>query len=97
MSDSKTVIALFTYGGGMRGLVPAHFMAKIEDVTGLRMTDMVDVFTGPSTGAILNSALNVPHPDNLAVPKFRARQMVKFYEREGHHIFPRDRSAISAA
>ena len=91
MNDSNTVIALFTYGGGMRGLVPAHFMSKIEDVTGLRMAEMVDIFTGPSTGAILNSALNVPNPDDPSVPKFRARQMVKFYEREGIHIFPRDR------
>jgi uncharacterized protein len=91
MSPSNTVIALFTYGGGMRGLVPAHFMARIEDVTGLRMSDMVDIFTGPSTGAILNAAMNMPHPDNPAVPRFRARQMVKFYEREGIHIFPRDR------
>ncbi len=75
----------------MRGLIPAHFMARIEDVTGLRMTEMVDIFTGPSTGAILNAALNVPHPDDKTIPKFRARQMVKFYEREGIHIFPQDR------
>ena len=69
MSDSNTVIALFNYGGGMRGLIPAYLMARIEDVTGLRMTDMVDIFTGPSTGAILNAALNTPHPDNPAIPK----------------------------
>lgn len=91
MSDSNTVIALFNYGGGMRGLVPAYFMSRIEDATGLRMAEMVDIFTGPSTGAILNAALNVPHPDNPAAPKFRARQMVRFYEREGIKIFPRDR------
>jgi patatin-like phospholipase/acyl hydrolase len=91
MTDSNTVIALFTYGGGMRGLIPAYFMAKIEDMTGLRMAEMVDIFTGPSTGAILNAALNVPSPENPAVPKYRARQMIKFYEREGKNIFPQDR------
>lgn len=91
MNYSNTLIALFTYGGGMRGLIPAHFMAKIEEATGLRMAEMVDIFTGPSTGAILNAALNVPHPDDPAQPKYRARQMVKFYEREGLNIFPPDR------
>ncbi|GJL84464.1 MAG: patatin [Micavibrio sp.] len=91
MSNNKDIIALFNYGGGMRGLIPAHFMAKIEDVTGLRMVDMVDIFTGPSTGAILNAALNVPHPDHPDRPKYRARHMVKFYEREGLNIFPQDR------
>lgn len=75
----------------MRGLIPAHFMARIEQVTGLAMTDMVDIFSGPSTGAILNAALNMPSPDDPARPKYRAQQMVHFYEREGIKIFPRDR------
>ena len=91
MSEQKTVVVLFNYGGGMRGLIPAHIMAKIEEKTGLRMTDMVDVFTGPSTGAILNAALNIPHDRDPAKPKFRARHMVRFYEREGIKIFPPDR------
>lgn len=91
MGKPKTKIALFNYGGGMRGLIPAHFMAEIEDATGLHITDMVDIFCGPSTGAILNAALNVPHPDDPTKPKYKARQMVKFYEREGIKIFPPDR------
>lgn len=91
MAKQKTNIVLFNYGGGMRGLIPAHFMAKIEETTGLRMADMVDVFAGPSTGAILNAALNIPHPHHPERPKFRARHMVRFYEREGIKIFPPDR------
>ena len=75
----------------MRGLIPAHIMSYIEDRTGLRMAQMVDVFTGPSTGAILNGALNIPDPDSpTGKPRFRARHMVKFYEREGKNIFPHD-------
>lgn len=86
----KPLIALFNYGGGMRGLIPAHFMQKIEDTTGLQMIDMVDIFMGPSTGSILNAALTMPHPHDPTRPKFRARHMVRFYEREGIQIFPRD-------
>lgn len=86
----KTIIALFNYGGGMRGLVPAHFMARVEEETGLRMADMVDIFAGPSTGSILNAAMTLRHPDNPSQPRFRARHMVKFYEREGENIFPPD-------
>lgn len=87
---AKNFVTLFNYGGGMRGLIPAHFMSRLEDVTGLRMVDMVDVFTGPSTGAILNAALNIRQPDHPSLPKYRARHMVRFYEREGIKIFPPD-------
>jgi patatin-like phospholipase/acyl hydrolase len=86
----KPIVALYNYGGGMRGLIPAHFMQRIEETTGLNMTDMVDIFMGPSTGSILNSALNIPSPHDPTKPKFKARHMVRFYEREGVHIFPRD-------
>ncbi len=87
---TKTVVSLFTYGGGMRGLVPAHIMAQMEYMTGLRMSDMVDIFAGPSTGAILNAALNVPSKKMPGRPKYRAQHLVKFYEREGIKIFPDD-------
>ncbi|MGH1398097.1 MAG: patatin-like phospholipase family protein [Alphaproteobacteria bacterium] len=91
MQTKKPLIVLFNHGGGMRGLVPAHIMARIEEATGLRMAEMVDVFAGPSTGAILNAGLNVPHDQDLKRPKYRARHMVRFYEREGLRIFPPDR------
>lgn len=89
-SKKRPIIALYTYGGGMRGLIPAHFMQKIEETTGLHMADMVDIFCGPSTGSILNAALNHPHPYDPGMPKFKARHMVRFYEREGSQIFPQD-------
>lgn len=89
MKQSRVI--LFNYGGGLRGLIPAYMMARIEEKTGLQMADMVDIFTGPSTGAILNAALNVPKADEPTRPKFRARHLVKFYEREGARIFPGDR------
>ncbi|MCB1556843.1 MAG: patatin-like phospholipase family protein [Alphaproteobacteria bacterium] len=88
---SEPFIALFNYGGGIRGLVPARIMARIEEVTGLPMTDMVDLFAGPSTGSILNAALNRPDPHKPGRPLYKARHLVRFYEQEGHKIFPPDR------
>ncbi|MBI1327339.1 MAG: phospholipase [Alphaproteobacteria bacterium] len=90
IAPKKTVVVLFNYGGGMRGLIPAHLMNRIEEATGLRMADMVDVFMGPSTGSILNAALTLPHPDHPDTPRYKARHMVWFYEREGARIFPQD-------
>ena len=89
--DREPVIALFNYGGGLRGLIPAHIMARIEKMTGQSMNELVDIFCGPSTGAILNGALNLPHPDHPNRAKYKARHMVRFYEREAQNIFPPDR------
>lgn len=89
--NREPVIALFNYGGGLRGLIPAHIMTRIEKRTGLRMSEMVDIFCGPSTGAILNAALTLPHPRERHRCKYRARHLVRFYEREGVNIFPQDR------
>lgn len=90
-SSNPPIIALFNYGGGLRGMIPAQIMTRIEADTGLRMAEMVDVFSGPSTGAILNAALTLRHPDDTSRPKYRARHLVSFYEREGERIFPPDR------
>ena len=90
-TSKKPIVVLFNYGGGIRGLIPAHIMARIEEATGLAMADMVDIFAGPSTGAILNAARNVPSPDDPSRPKFKASDMVTFYENEGAKIFPVDR------
>ncbi len=89
--DREPVIALFNYGGGLRGLIPAHIMTRIEKKTGHRISEMVDIFCGPSTGAILNAAMTLPHPNHPHRCKYRARHLVRFYEREGQNIFPQDR------
>lgn len=88
---SPPFIVLYNYGGGLRGLIPAYIMNEIEKRTGLRMAEMVDVFAGPSTGSILNAALNIRDPDTPDKPKYRARHLIRFYMREGANIFPFDR------
>ena len=88
---SEHFVTLFNYGGGIRGLIPAHLMDAIETATGLPMAQMVDLFTGPSTGAILNAALTRPHRRRPHEPQYKARHMIKFYEQEGASIFPADR------
>lgn len=91
MSKKDPFIVLFNYGGGLRGLVPAYMMNEIEKRTKLRMAEMVDIFAGPSTGSILNAALNIRNPDKHDMPKYRARHLIRFYQREGASIFPYDR------
>ena len=87
----KRFITIYNYGGGLRGIIPAIMMAEIERRTGLRMAQMADMFTGPSTGSILNAALTRPHRRREGISQYKASHMVRFYEREGRNIFPVDR------
>lgn len=86
------IVILFIYGGGIRGIIPTRLIDHIERKTGYPITDLVDVFSGPSTGAIINSAMNIPDPHAPDKPRYRAKHIVRFYEQEGEKIFPLDRS-----
>ena len=88
----EKIVVLFNYGGGMRGLIPCYILQRIEELTGYPITEMVDVFAGPSTGSIINAGLNVPDPFAPDKPRYKAKHLARFYEREGIKIFPPDKS-----
>jgi predicted acylesterase/phospholipase RssA len=69
-------------GGGIRGLIPALVLAEIEQRTGRRMADMVDLIAGTSTGGIIACALAKPSP-------MPATEIARLYEEEGPAIFSR--------
>jgi len=74
-------------GGGIRGLIPAVLLAEIEKKTGTPVARLFDLIAGTSTGGILALLLATAHPDGA--PRYRAAQIVEFYEREGPNIFKR--------
>ena len=47
-------------GGGIRGVIPAHVLAHIESVSGLRAAQLFDLIVGTSTGGILALGLTMP-------------------------------------
>ena len=51
--DDHPLRVLAIDGGGIRGLIPAHVLAYLEDRTGRPTCEMFDVIAGTSTGAIL--------------------------------------------
>ena len=44
-------------GGGVRGSVTAHFLAKLEEALGSPLSEVFDLFVGTSTGSIIAAAL----------------------------------------
>ena len=65
-------------GGGLKGVMPAAFLAEIERVTGCRVVDHFDLVVGTSTGGII--ALGI----GLGLP---CSQILEFYREKGPEVF----------
>ncbi len=65
-------------GGGIRGLLPASFLATLEDAVGEPLVDYFDLIVGTSTGGIVALGLGAGMP---------AAQIRDFYLTHGPSIF----------
>jgi patatin-like phospholipase/acyl hydrolase len=74
-------------GGGIRGIIPAMILAEIERRTGYRTAQMFDLIAGTSTGGVLALGLTIPQSVEIERPKYKASQLVAFYEKDGKEVF----------
>lgn len=92
----KRIRILSIDGGGIRGLIPARLVARLETLlmekTGnpdARISDFFDFFVGTSTGGILSSFYLAPdrrEGGNIR-PRYSADDVVRFYLDHGARIF----------
>ena len=75
-------------GGGVRGIIPAHVLEKIEKETGQPISRLFDFISGTSTGAVISLALTKPTEGHSEKPQFSAKDLVGFYERDSQDLFP---------
>jgi predicted acylesterase/phospholipase RssA len=78
VSDRRRILAID--GGGVRGIIPAIALAKLEQVTGRLARDDFDFVAGTSTGAVLAGGLAAGIP---------AERLVSLYRRRGPELFRR--------
>jgi len=84
----KQTIRLLTIdGGGMRGLIPAMFLAALEERAGKPAAQLFDMIAGTSTGGILALGLAKPDAAHPGRPQYRARDLIDLYKVEGKRIF----------
>lgn len=83
----KKVKILSIDGGGIRGLIPAMILAKIEEMTSKPICQLFDLIAGTSTGGILSLALTMPSKDNKNLPAYSANELINLYANEGEKIF----------
>ena len=85
---SRTVRILSIDGGGIRGVIPAVILEKIEAMTGQPIATLFDLVAGTSIGGILAAALTARAADGRT-PAFSASQTIELFE-TGGQIFPTD-------
>ena len=82
-----TVTVLAIDGGGIRGMIPAAFLNRLEQQTGHSVSELFDYVAGTSTGGILALGLGLMRP-NQQKP-YSAADLMSLYTAEGRHIFSR--------
>ena len=83
----KVVRVLSIDGGGVRGIIPAVVLAEIEKRTGRSISSLFDLISGTSTGGIIALGLTVPNEKDE--PRYKAQDIVEFYESRLSKIFKR--------
>lgn len=80
-------------GGGIRGLIAARVIARLEELISeeageeRRLADCFHMFAGTSTGGLLALGLTVPDPADPARPRLSGAELVELYRTEGPRIF----------
>ena len=82
MTNGKTFHILALDGGGVRGIYPAHILARLEETAGKPVAACFDLIAGTSTGAIVAGA---------AAAGVELKDVVNLFESEAANIFPRRR------
>jgi len=86
-SKKKLIKILSIDGGGIRGIIPALILKTLESKLKHKrhLAECFDIMSGTSTGGIIILFLNTPGADKQ--PKFRADDIVRFYQGFGPKVF----------
>lgn len=82
---AKTWRILSIDGGGIRGIIPAMALTRLEELIGEPIADMFDVIAGTSIGGILTLGLTCPGVSGR--PKYSAKAIEELYRVDGPGIF----------
>ncbi len=81
----KIIKVLSIDGGGVRGIVPAMILQRLEELTGKRCYKMFDLIAGTSAGGII--AMLLAKPNGKGKGKYKAKEVVKIFEERSKDIF----------
>ncbi len=86
---AKLVTILSIDGGGIRGVIPAMVLQRLEELTGRPAAKMFDLISGTSTGGVMTLLLTKPKPGAHNEPIYSAKDIVELYVKHGKEMFRR--------
>ena len=96
MKMSRKVRVLSIDGGGIRGIIPAKILIRVEELLqeysqnpDAKIGDYFDLIAGTSTGGILTALCLCPEKVGSKTSKYSAKNILDFYLRYGRDIFKR--------
>jgi patatin-like phospholipase/acyl hydrolase len=84
-NENLPINVLAIDGGGIRGVIPALILQKIEEQIGINTDDVFDLIFATSTGGLIASALTIKNQENKRI--MSPGEIVKFYEEKQSDIF----------
>lgn len=84
----RTIFILYVPGGGMRGIIPAVVLSRVEQLIETPAGEAFQVFNGVSTGSILAAALTARDVNNPSKPLLTAKDVVDLFCKNGPKFFP---------
>lgn len=78
--------------GGIRGIIPATLLSRIEERVQLATSEMFHCLAGSSTGGIFSLGLSRENPSYPKKPLYQARDILQMYKVHASEIFERDLS-----
>lgn len=86
---SNPYFILSVDGGGMRGIIPATILNRLEQEIEGQISEAFDCLSGSSTGGILALGLSKPNAENPDSAQDSAADLVNLYKVHGKEIFYR--------
>lgn len=83
----KKIFLLSLDGGGIRGIIHAHVLSRIEELFQKRSSKIFSAVSGASTGALVGIGIGIPDPKNPGKPLYSAQDILSLYLNERENMF----------
>jgi hypothetical protein len=89
--NGKLIKILSIDGGGIRGVIPAMMLQRIEEKLNKPIAHVFDYIAGTSTGGVISLLLAKPQVGSTTEPMYSAKDIVELYAEHGRDMFRRSR------